>query len=75
MPGLGEEGRPDEVQRPLLAALIHTFELPDHDDRSEDLDQRVEAETSQRHGARRKSSGDHHNGPDDVPAERHVFQE
>jgi hypothetical protein len=33
--GDGEASRPDEVQRPPLAALIHTFELPDHDDRSE----------------------------------------
>src|SRR5439155_3085040 len=38
--GQGEEGTADEPQRLSLAVLVHAGELPDHDHRSEDLDER-----------------------------------
>jgi hypothetical protein len=43
-----DECDPDDSERSLLAALAGALQLPDNDDRGNDLDQRVEPEAGER---------------------------
>jgi hypothetical protein len=50
------------------------LELPDDDQRGDDLDQRVEAEARQRNRPRGNRRSQHEHRADDVPAERRVLE-
>ncbi len=70
-----EEGDADDPQRPPLPlGRVDVLELPDDDERGEDLYQRVEPEPGECDGVGGDRGSEHDHGPDNIPSERRVLQ-
>jgi hypothetical protein len=59
---------------PFAVQRMHLLQLPDEDERGDDLDQRVEPEPGQRNRPRRDGGDEHEHRAHDVPAERRILQ-
>ena len=69
------EREPDQAHCPLLALPGDVGEFPEHDRRGTDLDETVESESRQRHGARLDSRHRKHENAHHIPFERGGLQQ
>ena len=64
----------DHTERASLAVAVSARQLPDDDERGDDLDQRVEPEAGQRDGMCQDRGREDDRSADDVPGERDVLE-
>ena len=69
-----DEGRANEFEGKTLPALFEAPELPDHDNRRENLNGTIKPETGERRRTCPHRGNQNDNRADDVPAERYVFE-
>jgi hypothetical protein len=72
--GERDERKADDPERRSLPVTRHVLQMPDHDERGRDLDQRVEPETSESNRAGDGSGDKDDDAPDNIPTQRHVFE-